>query len=127
MAILVKDMNIPGVPSKETIELIKKLDDMNNSGEWINCRLILRLSADSHDSHPQLQKKIRDFWHWYMGVFTLLIESCQDSGQLDSLPNAQTQAKMIMSMIAGSITFDRITQQQNGFGELVEKVLCKND
>ena len=108
------------------VELIKKLDGLNSSGEWINCRLILRLSADSHDSHPQLQKKIRNFWHWYMGVFTLLIESCQEAGQLEASPDAQTQAKMIMSMIAGSLTFDRITQQQNGFSELVEKVLCKN-
>jgi len=113
-------------PLSRLIELIKKLDDLNNSGEWINCRLILRLSADSHDSHPQLQKKIRNFWHWYIGVFTSLIESCQEDGQLEASPNAQTQAKMIMSMIAGTIIFDRITHQQEGFSDMVEKVLCRN-
>ena len=106
-------------------QLIRMLDELNTSGEWVNCRLILRLSADSHDSHPHLQKKIRVFWNWYTSAFEEMIANCQQAGQLTTDIDGQTLTKMIMSLIAGAITFERINQTQNGFVEMVEQVLEK--
>jgi TetR/AcrR family transcriptional repressor of nem operon len=106
-------------------QLIRILDELNTGGEWVNCKLILRLSADSHDSHPHLQKKIRLFWSWYTSVFEEMITNCQQAGQLTTDLDGQTLAKMVMSLIAGAITFERINQTQNGFAEMVEQVLGK--
>ena len=106
-------------------QLIRMLDELNTSGEWVNCKLILRLSADSHDSHPHLQKKIRRFWIWYTSAFEEMIVNCQQGGQLSTSIDGQTLTKMIMSLIAGAITFERINQSQNGFAEMVEEVLEK--
>ena len=112
-------------PLGKLLKLIRTLDELNTGGEWVNCKLILRLSADSHDSHPHLQKKIRMFWSWYTSVFEEMISNCQQAGQLSTTPDSQTLAKMVMSMIAGAITFERINQTQNGFAEMVEQVLEK--
>jgi TetR/AcrR family transcriptional repressor of nem operon len=106
-------------------QLIRMLDELNTSGEWVNCRLILRLSADSHDSHPHLQKKIRQFWNWYTSVFEEMIVNAQEAGQLTTDIDGQMLTKMIMSLITGAITFERINQTQNGFADMVEQVLWK--
>jgi len=45
-------------------EMIMKLARLNASGEWVNCRLIVRLSVDSHETQPQIQQKLRDFWQY---------------------------------------------------------------
>jgi TetR/AcrR family transcriptional repressor of nem operon len=106
-------------------QLIRMLDELNTGGKWVNCKLILRLSADSHDSHPHLQKKIRQFWSWYTSVFEEMIVNAQQAGQLTMDIDGQTLTKIIMSLIAGAITFERINQSQNGFAEIVEQVLGK--
>lgn len=112
-------------PLSKLGRLIRTLDELNTNGQWVNCQLILRLSADSHDSHPHLQKKICQFWKWYTGVFEEMIANCQQAGQLATTPDAKTQTKMIMSLIAGAITFERINQTQNSFAEMVEQVIEK--
>jgi TetR/AcrR family transcriptional repressor of nem operon len=49
-------------PIDQLQEMIAKLAKLNASGEWVNCRLILRLSVDSHESQPQIRQKIDKFW-----------------------------------------------------------------
>ncbi len=37
--------------------IIHELSSLNASGEWVNCRLIIRLTLDSHESNPKIQHK----------------------------------------------------------------------
>lgn len=105
-------------PIQKLRHLICTLDELNVSGKWVNCRLILRLSADSHDSHQQIQKKIRQFWQWYTGIFTDIIESCRQAKQITSAIPLKQQTRMIMSLMAGAITLERIAADNIGFAEI---------
>ena len=110
-------------PIDQLREMISKLADLNASGQWVNCRLILRLSADSHESHPQIQQKIRDFWDWQMGFYGELIDRCREAGQLSTQLDAITQKRLLMSVMAGAITLERIVPSDSGFGELLDAVI----
>lgn len=103
--------------------LIRTLDRKNLSGEWVNCRLVLRLSADAHESHQHIQKKLRQFWQWYTSVFEELIVNCRNANQLTTSIPLDVQLRMLMSLIAGSITLERITRSESSFAELTDLML----
>ncbi len=110
-------------PVERLRQLIDKLARLNSSGEWINCRLILRLSADSHEANPKIQRKIREFWQWYSGFFEELIEQCRTAGQFNSKLDAKTQTRLLMSLLAGAITLERIAPSESNFTELAETII----
>lgn len=112
-------------PVDKLQELIRTLDQLNSSGKWVNGKLMIRLSADSDDGHPEMKEKLGNFWRRFSRVFEEIIEQCQQAGQLTQNIDAHTQAKMIMSLIAGSITFERIDSREKGFAEAVNILIEK--
>ena len=112
-------------PLDKLKELVRLLDELNSNGKWVNCKLILRLSADSDQGHPEMKEKLRGFWHWYTKVFEEIITECQKAGELTNNIDAHTQTKMIMSLIAGAITFERIDRRQKGFEDEVKILIEK--
>ena len=110
-------------PIGQLRQMIERLARLNASGEWVNCRLILRLSTEAYETHPNVQQKIRDFWQWYIGFYETLILNCQNAGQLSGRPEAKTQVELLMSLMAGAVTLERITTQKVDSAKLVEVIL----
>jgi len=104
-------------------EMIMKLARLNASGEWVNCRLIVRLSVDSHETQPQIQQKLRDFWQWEAGFYEGLLDKCRRKGQISDRLELKTQTRLIMAVMAGAITLDRIAPSETMFAELADCVI----
>ena len=86
---LVASIDQAAEPIDQLRQFIAKVIQLNISGEWVNCRLILRLSLDNDLEYPETQRKIDDFWQWYAGLYTEMIGNCRAAGQLStSLPLA---------------------------------------
>jgi len=98
-------------PDLEPIERLKsvvsRIEELNTSSHWLNCRLMLRLSAQSHQSQPRLKRKLKEFWNWYTIFYEELIIQCQTANQLTKDIDPQTQARLIISMLAGTITLEK--------------------
>ena len=110
-------------PIEPLRQMIGKLAELNSSGEWINCCLILRLSAESHEANPKIQRKIREFWQWYSGFFEELVEQCRAAGQFNTRLDRKTQTRLLMSLMAGAITLERIVPSESNFTELAETII----
>ncbi|MCK5173143.1 MAG: TetR/AcrR family transcriptional regulator [Planctomycetes bacterium] len=110
-------------PLGQLREMIGKLAKLNASGEWVNCRLILRLSSDSHESHPHIQQKIRKFWQWYFDFFEGLVERCRAAGEISSRLDTKTQVRLLMSVMAGAVSMERISPSKQSFADLAEIVI----
>jgi len=110
-------------PIVQLSEMIGKLARLNASGEWVNCRLILRLSADCHQSHPQMQRRLREFWRWETGFYEELIGRCVAAGQLNRQLGARTQARLLLAVTAGALTLDRMEPSESVFALLSETVI----
>ena len=120
---LAMSLDADAEPIDQLREMITKLARLNASGEWVNCRLILRLSVDSYESQPQVQQKLRDFWEWETGFYEDLVRRCREAGQLNSRLSAETQTRLITAVMAGAITLERIAPSQESFDKIVEAVI----
>jgi len=103
--------------------IIHKLSSLNASGEWVNCRLMIRLTLDSHESNPKIQHKINDFWQWYTGFFEDLIQKCRDAGQLTTTMDIQSQSRLLMSFMVGANTLERALPTNIAITDLAETII----
>jgi AcrR family transcriptional regulator len=110
-------------PVEQLRQILNSLAQLNSSGQWVNCRLILRLSAQSHESNPKIQLKISSFWQWYTEFFESLILKCRSAGQISTQLDPKTQARLVMSILAGAITLERISPAGSAFDNLAELII----
>ena len=110
-------------PVEQLRQVINRIAELNTSGEWVNCRLILRLSAESHESNPKIQLKISSFWQWYTEFFESLILKCRSAGEISTQLDPKTQTRLAMSILAGAITLERICPAGSGFDNLSELII----
>ena len=103
--------------------IIQKLAELNASGQWVNCRLLLRLSIDSHESYQGMKRKIQGFWRWYEGFYEDLVSQCQQKGQLGSRLDEQTQAQLLMSVMAGAIMLENNNPDSEAFAKLTDAII----
>ena len=103
--------------------IIHELNNLNASGEWVNCRLIIRLTLDSHESNPSIQHKINDFWQWYTDFFEDLIQKCRDAGQLSTTLDIQSQSRLLISFMAGANTLERVLPANTAIADLAETII----
>ena len=102
---------------------VSELVRRNQSGQWINCKLMLRMSTESHARHPATEQKIKKFWWWYESFFAGLIETCIKEGSLSSKFDAETQAKLLISTMAGAITFENVPGPKHNISEITETLI----
>jgi len=104
-------------------EILNKLAQLNDSGEWVNCRLLLSVSSESHQDQPELQQKIDDFWHWYMGFFRDLLNRCRDAGQIKTDLDVEFQTSLVLSLMAGTLLLGKITPSAPPLTDMTEIIL----
>jgi len=100
-------------PVEQLRTIIHKIVELNASGHWINCKLLLRFSTDSHESNPVLQRKVRGFWQWYTSFYENLITRCRDAGQLETQVEAKVLARLLVSTMAGAVVLDKTTPDES--------------
>ena len=120
---LAATLNAQTEPIDQLREMITRLARLNASGEWVNCRLILRLSADCHQTHPQVERRLRNFWRWQTGFFEELIGRCAAAGQLTNRLNVKIQTRLLLVVMAGAITLNRMEPSESSYEALCEKVI----
>lgn len=110
-------------PIEQLRRFVSSLIELNRSGQWINCRLILRLSADSQEAKPQIQHRVSRFWQWYTAFYEDLLGRCRDAGQLSTNIDLQTQIKLLIFVMAGAITLEKISPEEPTLAELTDTLI----
>ena len=120
---LARSIDPDTAPIEQLRKFLATLARLNASGEWVNCRLILHLSAESHESRPRLQHKLAGFWKWYTEFFEQLILKCRSTGAISTQLDPKTQTRLVMSILAGAITLERISPASSAFDNLPTLVI----
>ncbi len=110
-------------PIEQLRRFVSSLIELNRSGQWINCRLILRLSADSQEAKPRIQHRVSRFWQWYTAFYEDLLGRCRDAGQLSTNIDLQTQIKLLIFVMAGAITLEKISPEEPTLAELTDTLI----
>lgn len=110
-------------PIEQLRKFVSSLIELNHSGQWINCKLILRLSADSQEAKPQIRRRVNQFWQWYNAFYEDLLGKCRQAGQLSTNIDLQTQIKLIINTMAGAITLEKISTPEPTLTELTDTLI----
>ena len=103
--------------------LVTKLLELNASGQWVNCRLILKFSAEAHKGKPLIQQKIQEFWDWYTDFYEGIVKEAQAAGQFRSDIEPTVQGRLLTTLMAGGITLENVPVPEVSFIEMMDIVL----
>ncbi len=90
-------------PLEKLKAVIKQILKLNRSGQWVNCRLMLRLSGGAQLSQTPIKQKLDDFWKWYIDQYHRLITQCRDLHLISDKLSVQQQVDIVMSTLIGNI------------------------
>jgi hypothetical protein len=110
-------------PIEQLRGLLRSIVELNASGEWVNCKLILRFSTSSFESHPNVQRRIKSFWQWQSSIYEELIDKCRQAGQINTDVDAKMQTHLLISSMAGTIMLEKAAPDQASLGELCDTVI----
>ncbi len=110
-------------PIDKLAELAEKILQLNSSAQWINCRLLFRLSIENHTEHPNIQQKLQRFWGWYKGQWTDLIEQCRQAGQIRNDMSVNRQLGLLLSFLTGQVILSAIDAETAVDAELLDNII----
>ena len=96
---LPKELN----PLEKLKAVIRQIIELNCSGQWVNCKLVLNISTQAHLLQSPIKQKLDGFWKWYIDQYRQLITQCRDSNLIGSKLSIQQQVDFIVSVLIGNI------------------------
>ena len=90
-------------PLEKLKAVIGKLIELNNSGQWVNCKLMLRLGCQMQTLRSPLKQKIDGFWKWCFSSYLSLITQCRESNLISDRLSAEQQTEFVVSILAANI------------------------
>jgi TetR/AcrR family transcriptional repressor of nem operon len=105
---LTESLESQAAPIEKLTSLIRTLCKLNSQGDWLNCRLMLRLLTEPHDETPGMQAELNTFWLWYRSFLNDLIIRCRETGQLPMQVPAAAQTNLLISMLLGLCALGQI-------------------
>jgi len=78
------------------------LMERTQSGRWLNCRFMTRLSVQVQQVGPIMQTQVSDFWQWYEGIYETWLAQCGLADQ-----DAKLSARTLVSVIMGTIWLEK--------------------
>jgi len=90
-------------PLEKLKALIKQLLELNNSGQWVNCKLLLRLSSQSQLLQAPVKQKLDAFWKWYTDQYRQLITQCRDLNLMGDKLSVGQQVDIIINILIGNV------------------------
>ncbi|MGA2915033.1 MAG: TetR/AcrR family transcriptional regulator [Sedimentisphaerales bacterium] len=90
-------------PLEKLKVLIKQPGELNDSGQWVNSRLMLRLSSETQHTQTTVKQKLDAFWKWQIEQYRELITQCRDLKLIGSKLSVQQQVDFIVNTLIGNI------------------------
>jgi TetR/AcrR family transcriptional regulator, transcriptional repressor for nem operon len=120
---LVESLPAEIAPIERLRMMLQNLARLNASGQWINCRLMLRLLSESHGESSEIQHKLTTFWEWYKNFYQDLITKCRTAGQLSSRSDPQRQSQFLLAMMAGFCTLGQFDTSSPSLADMVDEII----
>jgi AcrR family transcriptional regulator len=103
--------------------MLENLARLNASGEWVNCRLMLKLLAEPHSDSAEISHKLIAFWQWYKGFYEDLITKCRLQGQLPAHLDPQRQTHFLLAMLAGFCQLNQFDPSTPPLSEMIDQII----
>jgi AcrR family transcriptional regulator len=105
-------------PAEQLKQWLTMLAEKNQSGQWVHCRLITRLSVQIQQLGPELQERLTQFWRWYEGLYVNWLTQCGQSKE-----QAKLSADILLSALFGVIWLEKNLGTGLSFSEVINHQL----
>jgi TetR/AcrR family transcriptional regulator, transcriptional repressor for nem operon len=120
---LVESLPADAQPIERLRAMLKKLGALNASGQWVHCRLMLRLLAEPHAESLNIQHQLTAFWEWYKSFYLDLITKSRQAGQLSNNPDPQHQMQFLLAMLAGMCLINQFDSATPPLSEMIDQII----
>jgi len=99
----------------------RMLIEKQTSGQWLYCRLLMRLSIESSELNGTMQNKLKTFWLWCQSFYEMLIRKAVATSQLSISP--AELARLCISAHFGAVWLDRCAPAPQDLTSVCETLL----
>jgi len=103
--------------------MLERLAQLNSQGQWVNCRLVIKLSLETQQGQAQLHEKLTNFWKWYTDFLDDLIMQCRSRGQIKTNVSPKIQTHVVLNLMAGSIMLGNVTGAGPKLEDITEAII----
>lgn len=94
------------------------ISEQNAAGQWLNCRLLTRLTVECAELNPAMQNRLRTFWRWYQSFYeTLLSRSLGPEANSNDIP---VMARSLICCLFGALWLDRCVTSKDDLTHVAE-------
>jgi AcrR family transcriptional regulator len=112
-------------PLEKLKAVTKQILELNRSGQWVSCKLMLSLSWQAQLLQtPPIKQKLDDFWKWYIDQYRLLITQCRDLNLISDKLSAQQQIDIVTSILIGNV-WTKVVFDSSLDDEMVDYIIEK--
>ncbi len=90
-------------PDQQFQTLIQRVIELNTSGKWTNCLLILRLSNETTTTQSRLKTALAEILKWLISQWQTAAQTAQAAGKINKQSDAATIAQLTQAAIFGAI------------------------
>jgi AcrR family transcriptional regulator len=115
---LLKTLDLTQPPEEQLKRWLMALVEKNASGQWVNCRLMTRLSVQIQQLGSELQSLVLGFWRWYEGLYETWLVGCGFSPEA-----ARLSARTLIGVMFGIIWLDKCAPTTLSPADIIEHQL----
>lgn len=110
------------VDSDSLHQWYRMLIEKQTSGQWLYCRLLMRLTVESAELSATMQNKLKTFWLWCQNFYETLIGKAVAAPSELSIPPADL-ARLCISAHFGAVWLDRCAPAAQDLTSVCETLL----
>jgi len=111
-------------PLKKLKSLIKQLIELNNSGQWVNSELVLRLSLETELAQTTIKENLDAFGKWNTEQYRQLITQCRELNLISKRLSVQQQTDFVINFLAGN-TWSKTISGKSIDEEMTDYIISK--
>lgn len=90
-------------PDKRPGEMLDRIVELNQSGQWFNCLLIARLVQEMSQQEGELADQVVETVDWLIGFLREIISDAQTAGSMSRSLDPRIMAELIFAAWTGTV------------------------
>ena len=90
-------------PGSRPGEMLNRIVELNQSGQWFNCLLIGRLAQEMSQREGELARKVIETVNWLIEFWREIISDAQTAGSISQSPDPRIMAELIFTAWTGTL------------------------
>ena len=90
-------------PDRRPGEMLNRIVELNQSGQWFNCLLIARLAQEMSQQEGELARQVVETVNWLIEFWREIISDAQTAGSISRSLGPRVMAELIFAAWAGAL------------------------